>query len=228
MGDLIDVAEPVADDRPPVAVRGVERLLEKRRTGTDRPLERFVGVVYVDIEEGRKPLASAIDEIMTSESPIRSSVGRSGSTSPAASNSVLRKLASAATSSTKRRGVIERYPGRGGRTGTGSSLARCSPRGRATRALNVGRGSSTRWGRTTEHRGRRRADMVREGAAAVEGDEKQHLREAPGTLASQDALAGAGPQENHAEVVFGVCVSRRTERRRLVRTFCIRRRAVRH
>jgi hypothetical protein len=59
MGDLENVAPAITHHRPAIPVRRVEWLLHDHGPGRDSPVTGKVGVIDVDVEEGRESLAFA-------------------------------------------------------------------------------------------------------------------------------------------------------------------------
>ena len=76
MRDLPHVPERVAHHRAPIAVRRVERRLERRRAGRERARIRGVRVVDVDVQERREAVARFGGRHHDERSPIRISAGR--------------------------------------------------------------------------------------------------------------------------------------------------------
>ena len=80
VGDLEQVAERVADHLPPVAVGGVERLLDRLGPGGHRPPVGGVGIVDIDVQEGweRVPLPAGSDGLAPTGAGVRDGTGAGG------------------------------------------------------------------------------------------------------------------------------------------------------
>ena len=106
MRDLEDVAERVAHHRPSVAIRRVERGLQRDRPGVDRSAVGRVGIVDVHVEEGREQIALRSAHLIDRVTDV--DLGRTlGLDRTVASNTARRKSTCAATSLATIRGVTE-------------------------------------------------------------------------------------------------------------------------